>query len=399
MSPKRLPLHPPPGPLESLSSWLERIADLYDLPTRKLLTSCLAPPNSQVPEHLDWDPPAELLAAIANRTGTGLEQLTTMTLAGWVPWLMDSLGVRPWQAQETFEVYVRQNSVLLPPGEAGRHGVGEVRSWYGPWLPGRASAPRRCPVCAVTPGQRSWVWDLPLTVGCADHGCWLEDAATVLHKTIVNNDPQPIPVEEPLATLDRYTYEATTVGRVSLPGRQVHAGVWFRLFRSVLDEVSLALTTRRAAARSTLERIWEATGRPLRGGLAVWRPYEQMNWDMQKVMLHAAATAIQLAADGQITPRGTFGSALQPGPHLHVYDGDRPSPPYKSAWQEVMEEAEAAIVLARTDRDAARQLLALLTIGCRTLARFEEERAFLFGIGIPGEFLPTAREFGRDDLA
>jgi hypothetical protein len=54
-----------------------------------------------------------------------------------------------------------------------------------------------------------------------------------------------------------------------------------------------------------------------------------------------------------------------------------------------MEEAEAAIVLARADRDAARQLLALLTIGCRALARFEEERAFLFGIGIPGEFLPT----------
>ena len=53
-----------------------------------------------------------------------------------------------------------------------------------------------------------------------------------------------------------------------------------------------------------------------------------------------------------------------------------------------------AAALARTDRDAARKLLALLTIGCR----YEEERSYLFGIGIPAGFLPTARELGRDDL-
>ncbi len=49
-------------------------------------------------------------------------------------------------------------------------------------------------------------------------------------------------------------------------------------------------------------------------------------------------------------------------------------------------------------RDTARQLLAMLTIGCRTLDRFEDERAYLFGIGIPAGFLPSARELGRSDL-
>ncbi len=43
-------------------------------------------------------------------------------------------------------------------------------------------------------------------------------------------------------------------------------------------------------------------------------------------------------------------------------------------------------------------LLALLTAGCRTLDRFEEERAYLFGIGIPAGYLPSARELGRADL-
>jgi len=57
------------------------------------------------------------------------------------------------------------------------------------------------------------------------------------------------------------------------------------------------------------------------------------------------------------------------------------------------------IDLARTDPGTAGQLLAMLTIGCRTLDSFEEQRSYLFGIGIPAAFLPSAREFGRTDLA
>ncbi len=119
---------------------------------------------------------------------------------------------------------------------------------------------------------------------------------------------------------------------------------------------------------------------------------------MQEAMLHAAATALHLAADGKITARGRLGSAPQPPVHQHVYDGDRPDP-VATAWQEAMAELEVVMTQARTDPDAARQLLGLLTFGCRTLARFEEQRAFLFGAGIPAEFLPSARELGRADLA
>jgi hypothetical protein len=53
--------------------------------------------------------------------------------------------------------------------------------------------------------------------------------------------------------------------------------------------IELVLTTRSAGARITLERIWQATGRPERGGLNVWRPYEQMDLPMQEAMQHAAA--------------------------------------------------------------------------------------------------------------
>ena len=55
-------------------------------------------------------------------------------------------------------------------------------------------------------------------------------------------------------------------------------------------------------------------------------------------------------------------------------------------------------ITACTDRDVARQLPAYLSIGGRTLARFEEQRAYLFGAGIPAAFGPSASELGRTDL-
>ena len=290
MSPvRRWPLHPRPGPLESLSSWLGRLATLYGLSVKDLLTHNLDLLN--VPWDVDGDPPTGMLTALAERTGVGLAKLRTMTLAGWVPWLSDMWSVRPEDEQRLFDTYVRANSVLLAPGEAGQHLVDRWKSWAGPWLPIPKGWLRRvCPVCAADPDRgTALVWKLPLMVGCVEHGCWLENVQDVELSLALDGQPLAArPVDEPLATLDRYTHMALTTGRVELPGRSVHAGVWFRLLRSLLDE---------------------ATG-----------------------------------------------------------------------------------------RDTARQLLSLLTFGCRTLARFDEQRAYLFGIGIPAEFLPTAREFGRDDL-
>ncbi|MFL6115733.1 MAG: hypothetical protein ACJ786_30955 [Catenulispora sp.] len=75
-------------------------------------------------------------------------------------------------------------------------------------------------------------------------------------------------MEEPLGTLDRYTHDALTTGRVELPGRSVHAGVWFRLLRSLLDELSLATTTLRAHGRTTIDARQDHD----RTGLADRRP-------------------------------------------------------------------------------------------------------------------------------
>jgi hypothetical protein len=237
---------------------------------------------------------------------------------------------------------------------------------------------------------------LALMSSCAEHNCRLREVSEVRATLVLGREMHLEPLEAPRATLDRYTYQALTTGRVVLPGRAVHAGVWFRLLRCLLEEVSLAASSQNAHGKAVLRQIWQATGHPERAGLNVWRPYEQMGEDIREAMLDAAATALQLAADGAITARGRLGSALQ-SLHHHIYDGDRPSP-YRNA------------PAGRHDRDGSGsrsgpyrpryrgQLLALLTVGCRTLDRFEEERSYLFGTGVPAEFLPSARELGRVDL-
>ncbi|MDH2394080.1 TniQ family protein [Streptomyces sp. HNM0663] len=395
---RRWPLHPQPGPLESLSSWLNRLADLYEMPVKELLTRNLGLVDLAVPADLDYDPPMAMLTALAERTGVEFARLRAMTLAGWEPWLFDKLTVPIQDTQPMFDAYVRDNSVLLAPGEAGRNQVNRWKRWPGPWL-GAWPLHRACPLCAADPGRgRALVWRLPLMTGCVEHGCRLEDATKVALSVAVGRDgPCPVPLEDPLATVDRYIYEGLTTGRVSLPGRSVHAGVWFRLLRSLLDEVSLSLSGRTSHGRATLEQVWQAASREERAGLTTWRPYEHLKPDLQETMLHAAGTALRLVADGTIIAFGRLASTLRPE-HRHIYDGDRPAP-HRNSWQEAMDQIEAALALARTDRDAARQLLVLLTLGCRTLDRFEEQRAFLFGVGVPVDFLPSAGELGRVDLA
>lgn len=198
----------------------------------------------------------------------------------------------------------------------------------------------------------------------------------------------------PLASLDRYTHQALLTGRVSLPGRSVHAGMWFRLLRTLLHEVSLSPSTLGQRDGQTLELIWHTAGHPVRAGLGTWQPYEQLPWSTQERMLHAAAVALQLAADGRITARGVLGSTIQPATPHRVYDGDPPSP-YRTVWIDLNRAAQDALDLARTNRNAARQLLGLVTMGRRGRELHEREIAFLQRNGVPASFLPDAAELDR----
>ncbi len=389
--PRRWPLHPHPGPLESLSSWTRRLARLYNIQVPELLGHNLGLVDLDIPADLDRDPPPVMLAALAERTAVDLPRVRATTLAGWVPWLFDSLTVEPYQAQKVFDSYVHANSVLLDPGTAGRHLVHRWKSWRSPWL-SKAVLDRVCPLCAKDLDRgTALVWRLPLMISCAEHGYRLENRSDLEVALALDRPPPMNPVDEPVATMDRYTYEALTTGAVALSGRTVHAGVWFRLLRSLLNELSLATTTLNLHGRTIVEAVWRATGGEHRAGLSIWQPFEQLDWPTQETMLRAAATALALAADGRIVAHGVFGSVLCPAAHRPVHEGDRPPLNFNAMMDEVIAEA-------RRDRAAARQLMNVLTFGCRSIIQFDEQRAYLVGLGVPADFIPGAQELGRPDL-
>lgn len=395
---QRWPLHPPPAPGESLTSWLGRLAALYGMPASHLLRHHLGDASALLDRpaagDLDFDPPAEILEALAGRTGIDLGVVRMTTIAGWVPWLADTL--EPYDGQEAFDSYVRQDSVLLAPGEAGRntvpHWVPWIRAHEREW---RTEA-RACPDCMASgsPGA-GLIAALPVMTTCGEHGLRLQtEVAVRLAALDPDPDPEPPPpVPEPVIAMDRLTWEGVTAGRVTLPGRAVHIGVWLRLLRTLLDEVSMAASQVSARSATTFAKVWAATGLPPRGGLTVWRPYERLDLPLQQAMLEAAAAALRMAATGEITARGTHACCLAPEPHRDVYEGDRQAGEEKQA----RAECEAMIDRARDDPVTARRVLEMLTAGCRT-AGFYREHQYLVGRGIPWELLPDHRTLGRTDL-
>jgi hypothetical protein len=209
----------------------------------------------------------------------------------------------------------------------------------------------------------------------------------------------PLRRPSPIATAEMTSYLLTrcegTIGE--LPGRPVTASVWFRLLRSLLDEVSLAASSRHTRPQATLKKIWKTTGLPLRDGLNIWAPYEVLEPEQQHAMMTAAATALALASRGKIVAEGRLGSAIQPPQLQYVYNGDRPAP-HRTSWGDFMGEAEKLLLQARTDRYLAHDILRMLTRQCRSLDQFEQQRSYLFGAGIPASFLPGAAAMDRSDL-
>lgn len=394
---RRWPVHPPPGPGEALTSWLARLASLYGMSAGQMLRHNLGEASALLDDpraaDLDFDPPAVILQALAERTGTELGELRMTTIAGWVPWLADTLD--PRDGQEAFDTYVRQDSVLLAPGEAGRS---TVSRWL-PWMPVRdkqwRTDPRACPACAAASGRgTSLLAALPIMTTCGEHGRRLEPEISVRLAAFDHDLVPSPPVPAPVSAMDRLSHEGLTTGMVTLPRRAVHVGVWLRLLRTLLDEVSMAASRVSPRSAATLAAVWDATGRPARAGLSIWRPYERLGSPHQQAMLEAAATAVALAEAGEVTARGTLGPLLTREPHRDVHEGDREA----WEWKQAAAEIDAMTGQARTDPEAARGVLVMFTAGCRTAADFYRERQYLVGLGIPEELLPEHRAAGRTDL-
>lgn len=390
----RWPLHPPPSEGEALTSWLSRLAEGYGLSVEELIRHNLGPPGLGLLDPqisiLDLNPPAGVLPTLTARTGVPLERLRHMTVAGQAPWLLDTLDPEPVPGA-AFDTYVHQDSVLLTAKERPRRQVPSWRAWL-PTAAKRGPLRRACPTCQSTAAAGTvgftLISQLPLTLSCPHHGCHLEPAFGGLGAFVAWEQPGTGARAAPAAVvaMDARTHQALRTGTVTLPRRSVHVGVWCRLLRTLIDELSAPVSALRTRSHRSVRRIWHTAGHPVRAGMvAPWRPYEALPWPKQQMLLEAAATALDLIATGEVTAHGTLASLLTPEPHRPVSDG---TPSDRHYWQQAEDAINTAVTLAQYDPAPARQLLATLTALTRSEATFQRIRDDLIVLGIPDDRLP-----------
>lgn len=371
---RRWPLHPPPHDGETLSSWVTRLATLYGMEAAELIRHDLAPPGTdpliQRSGALDLDPPAAVLLALAERTGVPLAEVHRLTIAGQVPWLLDALDPEP-EPGAAFDTYVHQDSLLLTAKERP-HRV--VPGWHA-WLPATYPLRRACPDCVATAPVFTLVSQLPLTLTCPEHATTLIPTIGVAGTFIGWEQANTHIASEAAVSMDARTHQGLSTGTVTLPRREVHVGVWFRLLRTLIDELTAPVSALRTRSHRSVRRIWQTAGHPVRAGMvAPWHPYEALPWPRQQMLLEAAATTLDLIETGGITAHGTLAFLLTPEPHRPVSGGIPPP--------------AVLLALAQEDPVAARQVLSTLSALTRSEASFQRIRDDLITLGIPEDYLP-----------
>ena len=378
----RWPVHPAPRDDEALSSWLNRVAQGYGMDLQDLLHYEF---GILAADRLDIDPSTRLLEALSARSGLSSDRLRIMSVAGWVPWLLDS--VEP--ADNGFESYVRQFSVLVAPGR--RRPASKVGPWRA-WMPEQAT-PRACPQCMrgrTADPFLKLTWRLPLMLTCPEHRCRLQPCYGGHGRFFgwVERRSRRRPTSA-LLKLDQCTTRALEDGHVQLAGRKIHAALWFRLLRTIIDELTLPLSAHTSSQVRTIRAIWERSGYPVRAGMSVWRPFEQFTWPIQAMVLEAAATAIHMIETGQVSAAGEQGPWFTAPPTIDVGDGKRPEPPYPpvTTWQAVMRTTEDLIAQAKIEPEAAEALFSFMLLGRRDDRNLHETEVLFRELEIPMVFM------------
>lgn len=374
----RWPLHPAPMEGEALSSWVQRIAGVYDLSVPELLQRDLGP-SSPDTEGLDFEPASAVTEFLAQRTGVARERMHRMSLSGWVPWLLDGTNTDP----DGFETYVHQFSVLFP---SSKRRLRPVDDWLA-WIPD-PPLQRACPQCLKDPDRQGLllIWQLPLLLSCPEHGCLLERCTGFPGNDFEWTDGSARRrANDCVRAMDQRTNQALAVGHLRLPRRGIHAAIWFRLLRTIIDELSSPLS-RLGSHASTLSQVWEETGYPLRSGQFKWCPIERSPWPVQRRLLEATACAIGLLEAGKIVGHSKDAVLFLPEPRREAESGaplvynPRLKAPFPAM---TMGQTMAAMIQnAREDAAAAQTLYKFLLIGCRTPEAVTELEANFFELGI-----------------
>jgi hypothetical protein len=381
MTQRHWPLHPKPVEGEALSSWLGRIAASYNLLLEDLLKYDLGYEIST--DELDLNPPNILLDSIAHRSNLSFEQIHNMTFKSWVPFIIDYIDPIP----DIFNTYMLQYPVLLPAKER----FSRILTNWRPWL-SDPSIVRACQSCIKSEPKTiiRLSWKLPIMLTCPFHGCRLQTCMSYSSEYVYWKEEETIdpPVTNAILNMDTRTWQALVTGKVDLPLRSIHAGVWFRLLRSLLNELSLPLSSYPAHA-NCIKHIWNTCEHPVRAGLNKWKPYESLPLQKQMQMLEAAATAISMIEEKSLSIFGEYSKLFQPE---IIDENDLPSgfePPHtnnKYFGLSLNELLNQVITEAKVNRETARGLRTLYLYRGNDPKLIKEVDTLFLELGIPFKF-------------
>ncbi len=308
MTSRRWPLHPMPYSGESLSSWLDRLAHAYGYTSEDLLRYDLGFESISSIE-LDINPPERLLVELSKRTGVSFNQVRSLTVQGWVPLLIDGFDSVP----NFFSTYAGGHSLLYP---VSLRPLYEIKDWM-PWLNmSTIQSVKGCRICMQEKPEPYYrlSWRMAWMMTCCTHRIMLEDVYWTAGIKMNTTVDKTISAPPELLALDNLTAQAVEKGEVSLPRRKVHGGVWIRLLRALVDELSLpAFPLKRY--RPNIAKVWKKLGLEVRQGIRINSiPFEMMKFEQQIILMKAAGTAVQLMQDEQLKQKGNDAILFKPLP-------------------------------------------------------------------------------------
>ncbi|MGV1861856.1 TniQ family protein [Rhizobium rhizogenes] len=299
---KRLPIHPRPLPHEALSSWIDRLAGAYGLAPWTFMERSFG--FSLPDDELNLAPPAGLLLTISERTGVSTEKLHAMTLAGYAPLLIDS--VTPTEG--LFETYVTQFPSLAPAEKRFSRPIFRLdqQRWL-PWIAEnkREQLPlcRQCVADDPVPYRRIY-WCAAWMTCCPDHQEMLEPGflPRPRREDLYAFTPRR-GASQKVAALDRLTLQALTEGHTLLPhGGSIHAAVWVRALRSLIDELVRPQYTL-AGFRQVIASAWQLVGLPMHDGLGMGRVFEDLPRELRERIFTVAAETMDRLLKGKFDTR------------------------------------------------------------------------------------------------
>ena len=300
----RWPLHPQPYPDEALSSWINRLAATYGVDPIKFLGFEFGHlMEIEQLELIDLNPPYRLLEGLAERTGIEISEIRALTAQAYVPLLIDSLTPLP----EYYAEYAYHFNLILSRKKLMNR---NVENWI-PWLTTeRFLKTQGCKAC-IEEDKEPYIrlyWRFSWMMSCPKHGLLLKEVRLFsgsldwkMRAIWTDNSEKPQEAPETLSRMDAITLKAVTLGVTQVPAGNMHGGVWLRMLRALLEELSLPVAFMPIKARLLIESFWKEINLPFRYGISRWRPFEEYKQESQYTLMHLASLIFKVACDRQFS--------------------------------------------------------------------------------------------------